>query len=73
LEEARPDRERLRALAQTLAGAALSGKTEEASSKLVSTTAAEQTALSKLLANWRSLVESRLTAVEGTLFGRQQR
>jgi len=73
LDEARPDRERLRALAQALAGAALSGKSEEEAAKLVSTTPAEQAALGKLLANWRSLVESRLAADDGTLFGKQGR
>lgn len=57
LDEARSDRERLRVLAQALAGAALSGKSEEESVKLVSTTPAEQSALGKLLANWRSLIE----------------
>ena len=55
--EAQPDRERLRVLAQTLAGAALSGKSAEDAEKLVSTTAAEQAALGKLLANWRSSIE----------------
>jgi len=38
LNEAGPDRERLRVLAQALAGAALSGKTEEDVEKLVGTT-----------------------------------
>jgi len=57
LDEARPDRERLRVMAQALAGAALSGKSEADASKLVSTTPAEQSALAKLLANWRSLIE----------------
>jgi putative DNA methylase len=71
LDEARPDRERLRVLAQALAGAALSGKSEEESAKLVSTTPAEQAALGKLLANWRSLIESRLAAEEGGLFGKK--
>jgi putative DNA methylase len=69
LDDARPDRERLRVLAQSLAGAALSGKTEEEAEKLVSTTPAEQAALGKLLANWRGLIESRLAAGEGGLFG----
>jgi len=69
LDEARPDRERLRVLSQALAGAALSGKSEEEAAKLVSTTQAEQAALGKLLANWRSLIEARLVADEGTLFG----
>lgn len=57
LTDARPDRERLRVLAQALAGAALSGKSEEEAAKLVGTTPAEQSALGKLLANWRSLIE----------------
>jgi len=57
VEAVRPDRERLRVLAQALAGAGLSGKSEEEAAKLVSTTSAEQSALGKLLANWRSLVE----------------
>jgi putative DNA methylase len=72
LDEARPDRERLRVLAQALAGAALSGKSEEEAAKLVSTTTAEQAALGKLLANWRTLVESRLAAEDGTLFEKKK-
>lgn len=52
------NRERLRVLAQALAGAALSGKTEEDASKLVGTTPAEKAALGKLLSNWRTVVES---------------
>ena len=58
LNESQPDRERLRVLAQALAGAVLSGKTEEDAEKLVGTTAAEKAALNKLLANWRSLIDS---------------
>jgi putative DNA methylase len=58
LNEASPDRERLRVLAQALAGAALSGKTEADAEKLVGTTAAEKTALAKLLANWRSVIDN---------------
>ena len=57
VDEARPDRERLRVLAQALAGAALSGKSEADADRLVSTTPAEQSALGKLLANWRTLIE----------------
>ncbi|MGB4726507.1 MAG: hypothetical protein WBH86_03780 [Thermogutta sp.] len=57
LEAARPDRERLRVLAQALGGPALSGKREEEVQKLISTTGPEQAALQKLLANWRSLIE----------------
>lgn len=58
LIEANPDRERLRLLAQALAGAALAGKSEEDAEKLIGTTAAERSALGKLLANWRSLIEN---------------
>lgn len=57
LAEVTPDCERLRVLAQALAGAALSGKSEEDASRLVGTTPAEKAALGKLLANWRSLIE----------------
>ena len=69
LEEARPDRERLRVVAQTLSGAALSGKSEQEAERLVSTTPAEQAALGKLLANWRNLIESQLAGMEEGLFG----
>jgi putative DNA methylase len=57
LIESRADRERLRILAQTLAGAALSGKSAEDAAQLIRTSTAEQAALGKLLANWRSVVE----------------
>jgi putative DNA methylase len=73
LDEARPDRERLRVVAQTLAGAALSGKSEQETERLVSTTPAEQTALGKLLANWRNLIESQLVGIEEGLFGKMGR
>jgi putative DNA methylase len=58
LDEARPDRERLRLVAQALAGAGLKGKSEEEARALVTTTASEQAALGKLLANWRALIEA---------------
>jgi putative DNA methylase len=61
LEETRPDRERLRLVAQALAGAGLKGKSEEATKAVVATTTAEQAALGKLLANWRTLIESSAT------------
>jgi putative DNA methylase len=64
LTEVQPDHERLRILAQTLAGAAISGKSEEDAAKLVSTTAAEQAALGKLLANWRAVVENAIVSKE---------
>jgi len=73
LDETRPDRERLRVVAQTLAGAALSGKSEQEAERLVSTTPAEQAALGKLLANWRNLIESQLVAAEEGLFGKKGR
>jgi len=59
LEEARPDRERLRLVAQTLAGTALEGSGLEGAPG-VTTTAAEAAALKKLAANWRALVEQRV-------------
>lgn len=68
LDEARPDRERLRLVAQALAGAALAGKKEDGAEHTVATTAAEQAALKKLVANWRAVIDQRLAADEGTLF-----
>ena len=68
LSEAQPDRERLRLVAQALAGPALKGKSEEESKGLLTTTTAEQAAIGKLLSNWRTLVDQRLAAGEGTLF-----
>ncbi len=55
-DEARSDRERLRLVAQALAGAGLKGKTDEA--QPVTTMVSEQAALGKLLANWRALIEA---------------
>lgn len=66
LDEAHPDRERLRLVAQALAGTALEGG--QTSSLSQGTTAAEQSALKKLVANWRVLIDQRLAADEGTLF-----
>ncbi len=68
LDEARPDRERLRLVAQALAGTALAGRRDEGADHLVTTTASEQAALKKLVANWRALIDQRLAASEGTLF-----
>jgi putative DNA methylase len=59
LDEAHPDRERLRLVAQALAGAGLSGGSEDQTG-VVNTTAGEQAALGKLLANWRALVPETL-------------
>ena len=66
LDEARPDRERLRLVAEAVAGSTLSGKSEEDAGTLIATTAPEQAALKKLLQNWRSLIEQQL--VRGPLF-----
>jgi len=68
LDEARPDRERLRLIAQVLAGTALVGKKDDGPEHAVTTTPAEAAALRKLVANWRSLIEQRLTTTEGRLF-----
>lgn len=57
LYQAQPDRERLRLVAQALAGPGLRGS---ADAKLIRTTTAEASALGKLLANWRTLVDARL-------------
>jgi putative DNA methylase len=67
LDEARPDRERLRLVAQALAGTALAGKKDNGPEHTVVTTAAEQAALKKLVANWRALIDQRLAADEGML------
>ena len=72
LDKAQPDRERLRLIAQTLARAGLSGRSTQESGALVTTTAAEQTALGKLLANWRALIDTRLTLMDTGLFGGAQ-
>lgn len=68
LDEARPDRERLRLVAQALAGTALAGKKDDGAEHTMGTTAAEEAALKKLVANWRALIDQRLAADEGTLF-----
>jgi putative DNA methylase len=60
LEEARPDRERLRLLAQVLGGVGLAGGNGEKTEHHVTTTPAEKVALGKLLGNWRHLIEQSL-------------
>ncbi len=60
LDQARPDVERLRLVAQTLAGQALSGNGEGGGRALVAARGAEAAALRKLTTNWRSLVEENL-------------
>ena len=68
LGEAQPDRERLRLVAQALAGTALAGKKDDRAEHLVATTASEQSALQKIVANWRALIDQRLAADKSTLF-----
>jgi putative DNA methylase len=59
LDEARPDLERLRVVAQTLAGQTLSGNGGGAGARsLTASKGAEAAALRKLTTNWRSLIES---------------
>jgi putative DNA methylase len=60
LEEARPDRERLRLVAQVVGGVGLAGGNGEKTEHQVTTTPAEKAALGKLLANWRHLIEQSL-------------
>jgi putative DNA methylase len=61
LDEARPDRERLRLVAQTLAGTALAGRKDDGPEHTLATTPAEAAALNKLVANWRALIDQRQT------------
>ena len=58
LKDVNPDRERLRLVANVLARTALKGPSEGQSAPLVTTTPAEESALGKLLANWRGLMAS---------------
>ncbi|HOK06030.1 MAG TPA: DUF1156 domain-containing protein, partial [Syntrophales bacterium] len=65
LDKARPDRERLRLVAQALAGTALEGaQASGLSQPNIVTTPAEAAALKKLVANWRTLIEARLSDVD---------
>jgi hypothetical protein len=66
--KARADRERLRVVAQALAGTALAGKEDNGPDPTVATTGAEQAALKKLVANWRAQIDERLAMDEGTSF-----
>jgi putative DNA methylase len=68
LDEARPDRERLRLVAQVLPVKALAGKKDDGADHLVTTTASEQAALKKLVANWRTLIDQHLADGEMPLF-----
>jgi putative DNA methylase len=67
-DEARPERERLRLVAQALAGTTLAGKKGNKPEHAVVTTPAEQAALKKMVANRQALIDQRLAADEGTLF-----
>ena len=58
LDEARPDVERLRIVAQTLAGQTLAGNGNGGGRPLVAARGAEAAALRKLTTNWRTLVEA---------------
>ena len=60
LDEAMPNRQQLRLLANTLAGPGLSGKSDTDRERLLATTSDEQSALGKLLANWKALVPESL-------------
>jgi len=58
LDEARPDVERLRIVAQTLAGQTLAGNGNGGGKPLVAARGAEAAALRKLTTNWRTLIEA---------------
>jgi putative DNA methylase len=57
LDQARPDVERLRVVAQTLAGQTLAGNGNGGGKSLVAARGAEAAALRKLTTNWRALIE----------------
>jgi putative DNA methylase len=77
LDEALPDRDRLRLVAQALAGPGLRSSgglvSPDVPVQSVTTTPREQAALGKLLANWKALIESRLGLLDGTLFDTRER
>jgi putative DNA methylase len=58
LDDARPDVERLRLIAQTLAGQTLAGNGNGGGRALVAARGAEASALRKLTTNWRTLIEA---------------
>ena len=58
LDEARPDVERLRLVAQTLAGQTLAGNGDSGARGLAAAKGPEASALRKLTTNWRTLVEA---------------
>ncbi len=58
LDETQPDLERLRIIAQTLAGQALAGNGSGGGKSLVASRGAEAAALRKLTGNWRTLIDA---------------
>ena len=60
LDEARPDRERLRRVAQALAGTCW--RKDDGPERTVATTPAKVAALRKLVAKWRALINQQLSA-----------
>jgi putative DNA methylase len=58
LDEARADLERLRIIAQTLAGQTLAGNGSGGGKSLVASRGAEAAALRKLTGNWRTLIDA---------------
>jgi putative DNA methylase len=67
LDEVRPDRERLRLVAQALAGTSLVGRKDDGPEHTVATTPAESAAIRKLVANWRSLIENTMARIDERL------
>ncbi len=59
LDEARPDLDHLRVVAQTLAGQALAGNGFGGAKSLVVARGAEAAALRKLTTDWRTVIESK--------------
>lgn len=57
LADVRPDRERLRLVAQVLAGPALDGSKSVTTPRLVGGSDKEEVSLHKLLTNWRTLID----------------
>jgi putative DNA methylase len=68
LDEAAPDRERLRLVTQALAGTALKGGEKSDGKAPLVSTPAEQAAVAKLAANWRTLVDRQIADGQPTLF-----
>jgi putative DNA methylase len=67
-DEAAPHRERLRLVAQALAGTALKGGEKADGKAPLITTPEEQAVVAKLTANWRTLVDRQIADGQPTLF-----